>query len=149
MKHSSCEQLSSLIYSTVFSKRSGNPANLRLGQVQVTEKNDEVNPLSLSLEKERSLPRHGKALLHEHDLAQLEEGFDLVRSILVRARREDRRKVARLMSYIGGEKEEEQAGCGRFIDEIKLVRLLYIFYESRTLLEITVGKLEAYVSYFS
>ncbi|XP_031575176.1 uncharacterized protein LOC116308817 [Actinia tenebrosa] len=103
----------------VFWNRSGNPANLRLGQVQVAEKNDEVNPLPLSLEKER-IPRHGKALLQEHDLAQLEEGFNLVRSILIRARREEKRKIARLMFFVGEEKEEEQAGCGTIIDEIKL-----------------------------
>lgn len=83
----------------------------------------------MSLEKERSVvPRHGRALLQEHDLAQLEEGFDLVRSILVRARREDRRKVARLISCIGEEKEEEHTGCGRAIDEMKLVGLKTLYF---------------------
>lgn len=94
--------------------------------MQVTEKNDEVNPLSLSLDKEQSIPRHGKALLREHDLAQLEEGFDLVRNILVRARREDEKRVARLMSFVGGEKEEGHSNCGSFIDEMKLVSLFVL-----------------------
>ncbi|KAK3737966.1 hypothetical protein QZH41_009202, partial [Actinostola sp. cb2023] len=99
----------------VFFKRSGNPANLRLGQVQVSEKNDEVNPLSLNLECK--VLRHGKAHLLDHDLARIEDGFNLMRTILVSAKTKRKENDAKISSYVGG--EEENCNCGTFLDELK------------------------------
>lgn len=97
----------------MFCKRVGSTANLRLGPIQIAETNDEGNTPN-------SNQRHGKALCFEHDLSRIDDGFDLMRAILLHAKKQqENRRIANLTSNVGGENEENN--CGTFLDELKLV----------------------------
>lgn len=104
----------------MFGKRAGT-ANLRerLGQVQISDTNDSTNTSNSDQRQ-----GHGKAHVVEHDLSrlELEDGFNLIRAILLHVKRshQEKQSMARLTSFVGEDKEED-SHCRTLFDELKLV----------------------------